>query len=158
MARQVQEPGGGEPSATAVTAVTAGEAEPLHPERPVSSLTLGQLVREITGQVSMLGRKQIELAKTELRSDIKAELGMIARFGVAAVAAFVALNMLFVAAILALALVMPAWAAGLLVSAVLLAVAGLAALLGWRRRVRRLLEHTRHTLKDDVRWSKEQIA
>ena len=141
------------------TAGGVGSTESVfHPDRPVSSLSLGQLIGEITGEVSLLAKKQIELAKVELKADLKSELKMVGGLSLAALTALAAVNMLFVTAILALAQVMPAWAAGLVVVGALLVIAALFALIGWNKRVREPLARTRESLKEDVRWTREGFA
>lgn len=123
-----------------------------------SHLPLGTLVHQIANQAVALAKKQVELAIAELKADAKAELGVAKGLGVTAIAALLALNALIVAAILALALVLPGWAAGLIVAGVLLAVAGVAFVIGWRRRVTVPMRRTRESIKEDVRWSKERLA
>lgn len=135
-----------------------GTARQTHPDRPVSSMTLGQLVGEITGEVTLLAKKQIELVKAELKSDLKAEMKMVGGLSLAALTALAAINMLFVTLILALAQVMPAWGAGLVVTGALLVVAVIFALVGWQKRVRAPLAKTRETLKEDVEWTRERFA
>lgn len=126
--------------------------------KDVAELSNIELVKEITAQVGLLAKKQIELAKTELRADLKSELAMAGGLGVAALAGISAINLLLVTVILALAQVMPAWGAGLLVSAFTLGIAGVAALVGWSKRVRTPLEKTRRTLKEDAQWTKGRLA
>ena len=126
--------------------------------RPASSLSLPELMGEIRDQVTLLVRKQLDLAKTELRADIKSEAVMAGGLGAAALFGIVTLTMLFVTAAFALALVMPAWAAGLVVSGFLLVLTGASALFGWSRRVRTPLKRTRETLKEDVQWTKQRLA
>jgi membrane protein implicated in regulation of membrane protease activity len=60
----------------------------------------------------------------------------------------------------ALDLVLPAWAAHLIVAALFLAVAGALVLAGRRsmRNAPTTPERTRETLKEDARWAKQQIA
>ena len=41
------------------------------------------LLGEITGKASLLARKEIELAKAEIRADLQAQLGTVKAFGVA---------------------------------------------------------------------------
>jgi uncharacterized membrane protein YqjE len=117
-----------------------------------------ELLGEITGTASMLVRKEIELAKAELRADFKAQLSMVTMLAVAAVIALVGVNILVVAGVLALGLVMAGWVAGLIVAFVLLAVAGILGYIGSRRIVTNPLAVTRQTLKEDVRWVKERLA
>jgi hypothetical protein len=128
------------------------------PERVASQLTTAQLVKEIASAVGLLAKKQIELAKAELRADVRTEAFSIGGLGVAAVAALTAINLLLVTAVLALGLVMPAWLAGLLVTGVVLLFAAIAATLSWRRRVRSPFVRTRQALKEDIRIIKERTA
>ena len=116
------------------------------------------LLGEITGKASLLARKEIELAKAEIRADLQAQLGTVKAFGVAAVAALLGVNLLLVAGILALGLKIAAWLAALIVGGVLLVTAIIAGFVGWRRMVTNPLALTRQTLKEDVRWMKERLA
>jgi apolipoprotein N-acyltransferase len=106
----------------------------------------------------LLARKELELAKTELRVDLRSEARVAGGLGIAALAGLITINLLLVTSALALSLVMPAWAAGLIVSGVMLVLAVLFALVSWRRRLREPLAHTRRTLKDGVKWTKERFA
>ena len=100
----------------------------------------------------------MELAKVELKADLKAEVGMAKGLGVAGLCAIWAVSLILVAAALALGTMMAAWAAALLVAAVVLIVGGIAGMVGWGKRVKEPLETTRRTLKEDVQWAKERIA
>ena len=53
------------------------------------------LIAEITGKASLLARKEIELAKTEIRADLQAQLGMVKALAIAAVAALLGVNLLW---------------------------------------------------------------
>jgi hypothetical protein len=102
--------------------------------------------------------KQLELATTELRADLKRETGVLAGLGVAGLAVLATLNLLLVTAVLAQAQWMAGWMAGLLLSACTLFAAATIGLVSWRRHVSAPLERTRRTVKDDVQWSKEKLA
>lgn len=127
-------------------------------DKPPQSLSTAALIKEITSEVSLLAKKQIDLAKTELQVDLKREIFMITGLGVAAMAALIAVNLLLVTAIFALALVLPGWVAGLIVSGFMLLVAAVAGIIGWSKRVRSPLERTRRELKEDVQWTKEHLT
>ena len=127
-------------------------------ERPVASLSTGELIKEVMTEVGQLARTHIELAVNEARADLRAEAGAAERLTVAALAALATVNLLLVTAVMALALVMPAWTAGLLVSGVAGLVALIAGLLGWRKRVQKPMNRTRRELKEDVKWTKERMA
>jgi uncharacterized membrane protein YqjE len=116
------------------------------------------LVRELASEVGALARKELELARAELKNDLRTEARTAARLGIAAGCAFLGVNLLLVTAIFALALVMPGWLAALLVTVVVLAVGAIAGGVGWMRRVRQPLARTRRTLKEDVRWIRERTA
>ena len=121
-------------------------------------LGTGALVRQIVSQAELLAKKELELAKTELRVDLRSEARVAGGLGIAALAGLITINLLLVTAALALSLVMPGWAAGLIVTGVMLTVAALFALVSWRRRLREPMVHTRRTLKDGVKWTKERFA
>jgi uncharacterized membrane protein YqjE len=123
-----------------------------------AGLPLRTLMRDIADQAILLARKEVQLAVTEARADMQAEISALKRVGIAALFALLFVNMLMVTGALALALVLPAWAAGLIVSGVLLLVALVTFWLGWKKRVTRPLQRTRTTVKDDVRWTKERVS
>jgi hypothetical protein len=116
------------------------------------------LISEITGKASLLVKKEIELAKAEIRADLNAQLGMVKALGIAALAALSGLNMMLVAGVLALGLTVPSWLAALIVGGTLLVVAATLGYIGWKRMVTNPLALTRQTLKEDVQWVKERLA
>jgi hypothetical protein len=122
------------------------------------NLSNRELVREITAKASFLVKKEIDLAKAEIRADLQAQVGMAKAFGLAALAAFCGLNLLLVAAVLALAIIMPGWAAALVIAGVTLGIGAVMGYIGWRRMVTNPLRLTRQTLKEDMRWVKERVA
>ena len=126
--------------------------------RPLADAPTTELVAHLVKQSAELVKKEVELAKAEVKADVKREIAMAKVMGVAGIAALCALNMLLVAAAFALALVVPGWAAALIVAGVMLAVAGIAFAIGWNKRVKIPLARTQQTLKEDVRWAKQQIA
>jgi len=117
-----------------------------------------ELIKEITGEVGRLAQKQIELAKTELKADLKAEATTVGGLGIAALAALGTLNMLLVTLVLVLAQWMPGWAAGLIVSGFTLLLAGIVALISWNKRVKSPMARTRRTVKEDVQFTKERLV
>ena len=116
------------------------------------------LVREVASKATLLIGKEVELARTELKNDIAAELAMAKGLGVAAVAGSATLNMLLVALVFALTPYMAGWAAALAVAGAMLLVTFVAGGIGWHYHVGRPLERTRKTLKEDVQWAKEELA
>ena len=122
------------------------------------ALSTRELIVEITEKVTLLARKEVELAKTEIKADLEAELSTAKGLGVAALGAVLGLNMLLVALVLALATYIPAWLAAVLLGGALLVISGIVGYLSWTRRVTKPLAVTRKTLKEDVQWAKERLA
>jgi len=105
-------------------------------------------------------RKHVELAKLEVGTAVgirAAGAGMMAAAGALALLAF---GFVAAAGAAALALVMPTWAAILIVAVLLLAIAGVLVLVG-RRAIRSappVAERSLESMKEDARWAKQQIA
>jgi uncharacterized membrane protein YqjE len=91
---------------------------------------LGAIVHRLTEQVPELVRSEMRLARAELTEKGKAAGLGVGLFSVAGIIGLFALGAFVAAGILALDLVLPAWAAALVVAAALLAAAGIAALAG----------------------------
>jgi uncharacterized membrane protein YqjE len=89
-----------------------------------------QLVSQLSEQVSTLVRDELTLAKIEMAEKGKKAGKGAGLLGGAGVIALYGLGALFVTIGAALALVMPVWAAALIVTVLLFAAAGVAALVG----------------------------
>jgi hypothetical protein len=113
-------------------------------------LPTGELIKQITDEVSQLAVKQIDLAKTELRANLRDEARVLGGLSLAGVGALVTLNLLLVTVVLALAKLMPGWAAGLLVSAIVGGSSTVLARQAWSRRVREPFARTRRTFRQEV--------
>jgi nitrate/nitrite transporter NarK len=99
------------------------------PPDPKTAST-GELIGQLSDQLTRLVRDEVRLAQAEVTQKAK-KLGLgIGLFGGAGVVAILGVGALVTAAILALALVLPGWLAGLIVAVVLFLVAGVLALLG----------------------------
>jgi hypothetical protein len=108
------------------------------PARPVAEQSTAELVRHATEQVSRLVRDEIALVRAELSAKAR-HAGMGAGlFGGSGLVALYALGVLIAAAVLGLAVVVPAWLAALIVGLALLLVAGGMAMFG-RAQVRRAM-------------------
>jgi uncharacterized membrane protein YqjE len=108
----------------------ATRATPPAPPPQASEPSTGQLISELTDQISRLVRDEARLAQVEVTQKAK-RLGVGAGlFGGAGLFAFFGLAGLITTVILLLALVMPAWLAALIVTVVLFVIAGVLALVG----------------------------
>ena len=127
---------------------------------PLRGMRTKDLVTELARKASLLARKEVELAKAEVKADVRREIRTAGGLGVAGLCALFTVQLLLVAVVFALVEggLLPGWAASLVVAAVVLAIGTVAGLWGWARRVRRPLDASRRSLKEDVRWAKEQIA
>jgi Putative Actinobacterial Holin-X, holin superfamily III len=131
------------------------------PDQPhLRALTARELVTELAQKASLLARKEVELAKTEVREQLRAEVKMASGLGVAGVCALVTINMLLVALVFGLseAGILRGWLAALIVAAVVLAIGTVAGLIGWSKRVRKPLPATRRSVQENVRWARERVA
>jgi uncharacterized membrane protein YqjE len=117
-----------------------------------------ELVREVTDQVSRLAQAELELARLELRADLRRELAAMAGLGLAGLLAFWGVTFLLLSLVWSLATVMASWLAALLVGGALVIAAALAFAVGWSRRVKQPLSQTLQTLAENLRWARRRVA
>src|SRR6266581_3277308 len=93
-------------------------------------LSTRDLVTELAQKASLLARKEVQLAKSELRADLETELSMASGLGIAGVCALLAVAMLLLALVLGLtqAGVWSGWLGALIVAAVVLVIGTVAGL------------------------------
>ena len=143
-----------------MTAHTPSQATPTGASPDPADATTGELVTRLSTQISELVRGELALAKAELaqkgkRAGIGAGLA-----GAAGVLALYGLGALITTVIAALALVLPVWAAALIVAVVIFIVAGVLGLLG-KNQIQRAAppvpESTVESVKRDVATVSERI-
>ena len=122
------------------------------------SLSTRQLLARLLETVSLLVTKEVELARAELKADVKTELDMVKLLAAAGIVALFGVNMLLVAAVFALTVWIPGWVAALAVAVVLIVIGAVLTLVGWQRRVSAPMAVTRQIVKEDVQWAKERLA
>jgi uncharacterized membrane protein YqjE len=120
----------------------------------------GELVKDLSAQVSTLVRQELELAKVELAEKSKEAGKGAGMFGGAGLLALYGVGALAAAAICALATAVAPWLAALIVGAALFAGAGILALTG-KSHVSHAVPptpaQTVETVKDDIRYTKERL-
>jgi putative superfamily III holin-X len=131
------------------------------PSSPVpADASLGDLIKAMSADLSRLVRNEVQLAQTEINAKVKKAGVGVGAFGGAGLLAFYGIAVLIAAAVLGLAVVLPPWLAALIVGIVVLAIAGVAALVG-RRKMREagpaVPERTVASVKEDVAEIKESI-
>ena len=137
-------------------------SDPTGPGVPpdVAERSFGELVGELSTDLSRLVRQEIALAKAETKEELTKAGQGAGMLGGAAIAALLMLLFLSLALMYALSNVMDVgWAA--LIVAVLWAVVGAALAAVGRSRLRQAappLQQTVETLKEDARWAKRQTS
>ena len=92
--------------------------------------TLGGLVHDLSQQIPELIRSEMRLAQAEVAEKGKRAGIGVGMFSAAGLLAFFAVGTLVATAVIGLSYAMPAWAAGLVVAAVLLVTAAVVGLAG----------------------------
>lgn len=123
---------------------------------PKPDASMGELMSQLSAQVSRLVRDEMRLAQKEFQDSAKhAGLG-VGLLSAAGLLAFFGVASLIAAAIAALALLLPVWAAALIVGAAVLWVSGIVALLSRKqaREVTPAAPQTVANVKKDVQQVK----
>jgi hypothetical protein len=122
--------------------------------------SLGDLFSELAAETSTLVRQEVALAQTELTRKATSVGKNVGFLAVGGAIGYAALLSFLAAVIIGLSYVIPAWAAALIVSAVvgivafLLITSGLKALKETDLTPRQTVE----TLKEDAEWLKNQVS
>ena len=127
------------------------------PKRPEASL--GELLSEMTSDLSTLLRKEVELAKTEARDEIGQAGKAAAMLGAAGLAGWLALLMLSLAAAWLLDQALNTALSFAIVGVVWAIVAAILSTTGKRRLTSlQTLPQTKETIKEDVEWARTQTS
>jgi Putative Actinobacterial Holin-X, holin superfamily III len=125
-------------------------------ERPI-----GEVAKELTSDVSLLVRQEIELAKAEMAEKGRTAAPGLGMFGGAGIVALCAAGALTAFLVLVFSLFLPEWAAALIVGAALAAVAYVLIRQGKERVAEAgtpVPEQTIETVKEDVEWAKTRAS
>lgn len=126
---------------------------------PKPTIGVGAAGKAVAEDLSALIKAEIALAKAELSGGAKDKAAGAGAFVAAAILGWLALQGLLITAGFALALVVPAWLAALIVSVVLLLIAGVAAMIGKGKiKTPVSLETTRANVEEDVAWTKSHLS
>lgn len=117
--------------------------------------SLGDLIVEITQDLSRLIRKEIELAKGETAELLRPKLVAGALIAVGVILGMLLLPFILFTVYLVLAIWMPNWVASLIVTLVTAAACGTVFFIAKSKLAGKLMpERTIRTLKEDVEWAK----
>ena len=115
----------------------------------------GQLIVEITTDLSTLIRKEIELAKQEVGDLVKTKVQAFGLIAVAAMVGLLVLPFILLTFLEILAIWLPRWGATLIVTLSMLAMAGGLILVAKKMLGKKVKpEKTINSLKEDVEWAK----
>ena len=125
-------------------------------ERP-----LGEIASELTRDVSLLVRQEVQLAKAEMAEKGRVAAPGLGMIGAAGVVGLMAAGALTAFLILVLSIFLPEWGSALIVGAVFAATAFVLAKQG-KERVGEagapIPEQTIETMKEDVEWAKTRAT
>ena len=134
---------------------TNGDSPPLR-DRPI-----GEIASELTRDLSLLVRQELELAKAEMTEKGKTAVPGLEMLGAAGAAGLMAAGALTACAVLVLAIFLPSWLAALVVGVVLAGAAYLLVMRG-KEQVGKagapIPEQTIETVKEDVEWAKTRAT
>jgi Putative Actinobacterial Holin-X, holin superfamily III len=125
-------------------------------ERPI-----GEVAKSLTADLSLLVRKEIELAKAEMAEKGRTAAPGLGMFGGAGIVALCAAGALTAFLILVLSIFLAEWASALIVGAVLAAVAFVLVQRGKEHVAeagKPVPEQTIETVKEDVEWARTRAS
>ena len=119
--------------------------------------SLSDVLQDVIRNVQEIVRSEVRLAKAEIREGATRAKSATLLLGAGAVTAILAILFLLLVIVHALALVMPNWAAALIVGAALAVVASVTLTAGIRRfkQIHPTPARTVETIKENVEWAKQ---
>lgn len=117
--------------------------------------SLGEVFQDAIGHLQEIVRAEIRLAKAEVREDAGRAKNAAVMFGGAALMGLFAAALVITAAVCAVAIVLPWWAASLIVAALCGIVGGGMFAAGrTRMKMMRGPQNTIETVNEDLRWAR----
>ena len=118
--------------------------------------SIPEILQDSLGNIQDIVRAEVRLAKAELGEDLNRARSGGLLIGVGAVAAIFSALFILLGCVYALGLVMPNWAAALVVAAAVGVAAAATLTLGLKRlKTIQAAPKTAATLKENVRWAKQ---
>ena len=118
--------------------------------------SIPEILQDVLTNIQDIVRAEVRLAKAELGDELKAALSGGLLVGIGAVAATFGALFALLACVYALSLVMPNWAAALIVAAAMGVVAAVTLSVGLKRfKTIEAAPKTAASLKENVRWAKQ---
>jgi uncharacterized protein (DUF2062 family) len=123
-----------------------------------SDRSISEILQDVFRNLQSIVRSEVQLAKTELRDEIVKAKSAAPGLAVGAVSGLFCLFFLLLAIMYALALVVPTWAAALILAAILGATttATLHASLKQLKKVHPVPTKTVESMKENAEWARQQ--
>jgi uncharacterized membrane protein YqjE len=120
--------------------------------------SIGAILQDVVSDVSVIVRSEIKLAKTELRSEANEVVRTAPLLGIGILFALGAFAMALTAGVLGFGLIVPYWAAALVMLGITAVIAGAFTAFGVARlkSIRLKPEKTIQTLQENAQWLKTQ--
>ena len=119
--------------------------------------SIAVVLQDIVRNIQDIVRSEVRLAKTELREEVTKARSASVLVGIGALAGIFSVFFFILAAVYALSLVVPDWAAALIVATVIAIVAGVTLGTGLKRfKTVHAAPKTVASLKENVQWAKQQ--
>ncbi len=128
------------------------------PQEPAPQRSLGEIVGDISDDLSTLLRQEMDLARTEIKQEISRAGKGAGLLGGAGVAGNLLLVFASLTIVFALDEAMPLWAAALIVTALWAVITAVLALVGRKalQESNPQLPQTQQSLKEDAQWARAQ--
>lgn len=136
-----------------------GAAPPAVAPEDLDPRSTAEVLRSLVANLQALVKKEIELAKLEITEIVTARLTAVGMFvGVGVLGLFI-LGFVGVTGAKALSLVLPEWAAWLIVTGIYALIAGVLAAIGVRKlkTPSNTPERTKANLEETVEWAKRRV-
>ena len=124
---------------------------------PSGDRSIAVVLQDIIRDVQDIVRSEVRLAKTELREEITKARSASVLVGIGVLAGILSVFFLLLTAVYALSLIVPDWAAALIVAAGVAIVAGVTLGTGLKQfKTVHAAPKTVASLKENVEWAKQQ--
>jgi hypothetical protein len=132
-----------------------------HNDNDLRERPIGEVAKDLSSDLSLLVRQEIELAKAEMSQKGRTAAPGLGMFGGAGIVGLCAAGALTAFLVLVFSIFLPEWAAALIVGVALVAVAYVLVRQG-KERVgdagKPIPEQTIETVKEDVEWTKTRAS
>ncbi|HKG44225.1 MAG TPA: phage holin family protein [Gaiellaceae bacterium] len=132
-----------------------------HDDNQLRERPIGEVAKDLSSDLSLLVRQEIELAKAEMTAKGRTAAPGLGMFGGAGVIGLCAAGALTAFMVLVFSIFLPEWAAALIVGAALAVLAFVLARQGKERVAEAgtpIPEQTIETVKEDVEWTKTRAT